>query len=205
MMMNNLARIRERTKKYLTENGSYTLETTLIFPLIFIFLLLLLSLSLIQYQLAWQFYETTTIADKTAHNWEVIDRIFITGEYDIDAKRSNLYWRITNENVFQGIILAKGAEEGVLLRTADKFNNHGTSNLIINQASDLLATSYSNVIKLDTGLFKQIKVRTIANIVKFLPIEITDELKTTVSSYSYISEPDEFIRLINLLKQQPYL
>ncbi len=205
MMMNNLARIRERTKKYLTENGSYTLETTLIFPLIFIFLLLLLSLSLIQYQLAWQFYETTTIADKTAHNWEVIDRIFITGEYDIDAKRSNLYWRITNENVFQGIILAKGAEEGVLLRTADKFNNRGTSNLIINQASDLLATSYSNVIKLDTGLFKQIKVRTIANIVKFLPIEITDELKTTVSSYSYISEPDEFIRLINLLKQQPYL
>lgn len=205
MMMNNLARIRERTKKYLTENGSYTLETTLIFPLIFIFLLLLLSLSLIQYQLAWQFYETTTIADKTAHNWEVIDRIFITGEYDINAKRSNLYWRITNENVFQGIILAKGAEEGVLLRTADKFNNRGTSNLIINQASDLLATSYSNVIKLDTGLFKQIKVRTIANIVKFLPIEITDELKTTVSSYSYISEPDEFIRLINLLKQQPYL
>lgn len=191
--------------KYLTESGSFTLESILIFPLIFIFLLLLLTLSLIQFQLAGQFYATSITADRTAHNWEVIDRVFSTGEYGIGAKRSNLYWRITSENIFKGIILEKksGGKEA-LLRVANEVSSDGIINPKINQASDLLAKNYDTIIKLENGFFKNIKVKTIATSINLLPIEIIEETNIAVSNYSFVSEPDEFIRLINLLNRHSY-
>ncbi len=198
-----LQNISNKIKNYLNECGSFTLETTLVFPLIFIFTLLLITLFLIQFQLAGQFYATSTMADRTAHNWEVIDRVLATGEYTLDAKRSNLYWRLADENIFQGIIMAREVEgKEALLRAADEVSNRGFANPIINQASDLLAENYSSVVKLDTRFFKNIKIKTIGKSANLLPRGIVEEMNITVSSYSFVSEPAEFIRLINVLKGQ---
>jgi hypothetical protein len=159
-----------------------------------------MTLSLVQYQLSGQYFATIITADRTAHNWEVINRQFVTGEYEIGAKRDNLYWRVSDENIFKGLILSREADDVRLPTTiADKIGEQSTSNPIISQATDILATNYNATVMLDTGLFKQIKIKTVAKPVTLLPARTVESTNLAVSGYSFVSEPDEFIRLVNLI------
>ncbi|KGK91398.1 hypothetical protein DP73_03795 [Desulfosporosinus sp. HMP52] len=91
-------------KIWKSEDGTYTLEATLIFPLIMFLTLLFLLVAVVQWQQAALNQNATIIAEQLAANWDVSAKEITTGNFalinnDFKDTRGDdgLYWRIFND------------------------------------------------------------------------------------------------------------
>jgi hypothetical protein len=81
---------KERFKK--NEQGTFTLEASLIFPAIFICTLLLLFTSLFIFQKVYLSYVTLSASERLAYVWDNSHKEPFSGEFD-PYHRDGLYWR----------------------------------------------------------------------------------------------------------------
>lgn len=90
--------MKERKKTLIRcEQGSFTIESSLVFPIVFITIILFLFLSIVTYQKVTLYYLASITAEKTTMNWTNSHKDsrsgeFLVGEYD------PLYWRDTEES-----------------------------------------------------------------------------------------------------------
>ncbi|MFC0526019.1 TadE/TadG family type IV pilus assembly protein [Pontibacillus salicampi] len=85
------------------ETGNFTIEASLIFPVLLILTLCLIFFSLVIYQKAMMYYSANTIADRLAFTWDNSKKDWETGEFAADDYTTQdggdgLYWRITGNN-----------------------------------------------------------------------------------------------------------
>ncbi|WP_308635960.1 TadE/TadG family type IV pilus assembly protein [Paenibacillus silvisoli] len=90
------------------EDGSFTLEASTVFPMIFVSLLALLMLGMYTYQKVVLYTVASLTAERTAFRWDnsyrdAVSGIGKTGEYD------GLYWRLTDNGVLQSLF---GMDDG---------------------------------------------------------------------------------------------
>lgn len=90
--------MQERKKTLIRcEQGSFTIESSLVFLILFITIILFLFLSIVTYQKVTLYYLASITAEKTSMNWTNSHKDsqsgeFLVGEYD------PLYWRDTEES-----------------------------------------------------------------------------------------------------------
>ncbi|MFC4811058.1 TadE/TadG family type IV pilus assembly protein [Paenibacillus sp. GCM10023250] len=97
------------------EEGSFTVEASLVFPVLFIALIALLMLSMYVYQTVAAYHGASLAAERTAFRWDnsyrdPVSGIGPTGSYD------GLYWRITDNGALRSLfdLASSGAgEEGI--------------------------------------------------------------------------------------------
>lgn len=185
------------------QKGSFTVESTIVFPIVFIFLLISIGLSLMQFQISRQFYETILTVDRCVYNWHVVDKQFDTGEYNATARRLSLYWQLSLSNMHHGLLYLNNANETeALVNLLVKKDQLSIDYQGIEHANSLLTESYNTTIKRDGIGLNRINIKTTDKSTYFLSHNMFPQTDIGVSSYSYISEPDEFIRLINLIYHQ---
>lgn len=84
------------------EQGKFTIEASLLFPLIFLVTITFVFFSLFVYQKVSLYYAATMAAERIAYNWDNSNKHEITGEYKVDAKHGGkekqLYWRLFDDN-----------------------------------------------------------------------------------------------------------
>lgn len=78
--------------------GSFTIESSLIVPIIFIITLVLIFGSLFFYQKAGLYYIASTVADRTAYVWDNSYKDARTGEFEL-GQNDGLYWRLSHDSV----------------------------------------------------------------------------------------------------------
>lgn len=80
------------------EKGSFTIEATLVFPLLLLITIFLLFFAMFAYESASLHQKTALIVDRTAYNWNHTTADHNTGAYSINENES-LYWRTTNDSI----------------------------------------------------------------------------------------------------------
>src|SRR5690606_21257878 len=84
--------------------GSFTLEASIIFPILLIIVLLFVFFSLVIYEKVTLQYKANQIASRMAQTWGSSTMDIATGEMDesdyVTKNDDGLYWRITNNNFF---------------------------------------------------------------------------------------------------------
>lgn len=163
------------------EDGVFTLEASLLFPMLIILVLLFIFFSLVMYEKVTLQYKANHIASQLAHSWSSSTKDMETGEMGeqgyVTYNGDGLYWRLTGNN-----FLAKAGIE---------MGNSGLVGTKIAKAGD-----YADDVTYENGLFGQKIIVTLEKQLS-LPQFVTDlfgldKLETT-ASYPVI-EPVEMIR-----------
>lgn len=92
------------------EKGSFTIEASLIFPIIFLLIVTLLLFTMYVFQKGFLFYKATMIAERAAFSWNNSQRDPVTGDL-ASIKKSNgtwnadfIWWRLFSDGVTGGAI-----------------------------------------------------------------------------------------------------
>ncbi|WP_090977545.1 hypothetical protein [Paenibacillus sp. CF384] len=95
------------------EEGSFTLEASMVFPMIFVALITLLMLSMYTYQKVVLYSVASQTAERTAFRWDnsaraAVSGIGVTGKYD------GLYWRLSDNGALRTLFGSAGGNENSL-------------------------------------------------------------------------------------------
>ncbi|TQS74631.1 hypothetical protein DX933_11895 [Ornithinibacillus gellani] len=142
------------------EKGSFTIEATLLFPILLILVLLFVFFSLVVYEKVTLQYKANQLASQMAQSWESSTMDMSTrelGESDyVTFNGDGLYWRITSNNGF------------------NKFGLNLSDNGVVSKKK-ARAGEYAGNITFDNGLFLQ-KINVSLNKQLALPEVISDML-----------------------------
>ncbi|NGP44451.1 pilus assembly protein [Bacillaceae bacterium SIJ1] len=89
------------------EKGSFTLEASLVFPIIFLSVIAMLILSLYVYERVVLYQRASVAAERVAYVWDNSNKHPETGAFDI-GERDGLYWRLTSDQVLELLFDAFG-------------------------------------------------------------------------------------------------
>jgi Flp pilus assembly protein TadG len=177
------------------EKGSFTIEASLVFPIIFICILAFIYLSLYVYEAVTLQARASIAADRIAANWDNSHKDPKTGDFTVytsDTSGDGLYWRVKEVFGNKEYTIGSGASGNLTLK---KFTNVANSNLLKDVKGDI-SLEYSGVANtsrtVKVTLEKSLQLPTLP----FIELGLDD---IQVTAKSTIAEPVEFIRTVDLL------
>ena len=106
------------------EQGSFTIEATMIFPIILMLIILFILFSLVIYEKVTLQYKANRVVSQLAHSWGSSTMDVRTGEMGegdyVTANNDGLYWRLTSNDIF-GIGLADNGLIDKKINRIDEF------------------------------------------------------------------------------------
>jgi len=198
-------------KLWSNQKGSFTIEASLVFPIVFLVTILLLFLSLYVYQKSTLYYFADLTAKRAAWSWDNSYKDAATGKfnpYEKDAgtgqQRQNdgLYWRFSDFHIldvltFQFSKAAKPKEVPITSGDRSKpVREDNLTNYKLQKAASLLPPGFSGTMSYENLFYKRkIKVH-LENPLKmpdFITVWFRKELVEADAS-AFVTEPAEFIR-----------
>lgn len=199
------ARLLQWLKK---EQGSFTLESTIVFPMLMGLILLFILFGMYMYQKVVLYYAASATAERTAFGWdnsfrEARSGMLITPEYD------GLYWRIGEDKLLSSLFgtgggKAAAAAVALPLTSPEESGKNDLSGRKMEQSAQWLGQAglkYKGQISYSGGVLKrEIEVRLKA------PLSVRAALNSwlprepkTVSAAAVV-DPVEFIRSVDLVR-----
>lgn len=184
--------------------GSFTLEASLVLPVIFIAILMLLFFCLYLYQNAFLAHSAAIAADRASYVWDNSFRDPKTGAVT-SSKADSLYWRLTSDTMLQSIFSLGSSgtsSEAASTLQLPSTKGEGSNSLPmqkLQRVASQLPTGFSGeMIYQNKLLIRKIDV-SLQRLVSLIPLDkiIGDSTQIGFSS-SYIVEPVEFIRTVEL-------
>ncbi|AIQ56729.1 TadE/TadG family type IV pilus assembly protein [Paenibacillus borealis] len=185
------------------DEGSFTIEASLLLPVIMCITMLLLFFSLYSYQKSMLLQVGSAAAERAAYNWEnsnrAVDGEFAAGNYD------PLYWRISEDGLL-GSLFGTGAQNGsTAIELPGEAGDEAGGQLPLVKlwhASQIVPANLTGEMSYTYGLTSR---KISAKLKKMLRLPVLDELLADgavpeVSARSYVTEPVEFIRTVDLMR-----
>ncbi|NOU80095.1 pilus assembly protein [Paenibacillus sp. LMG 31459] len=183
------------------EEGSFTIEASLLLPIIMCITMLLLFFSLYSYQKSMLLQVGSAATERAAYNWEnsnrAVDGEFAAGNYD------PLYWRISEDGLLWSLF-GTGAQNGsTAIVLPGEAEDGGELPIVkLRQASKIVPLNLTGELSYTYGLTGR---KISAELKKVLSLPVLDELLADeavpeVSASSYVTEPVEFIRTVDLMR-----
>lgn len=168
------------------DSGNFTVEASMIFPMILIITMCLIFFSLVVYYKSILQFEANRIADKVAFVWNNSSKDVHTGAFNQYTTQNGdgLYWRLTSNNILQNFGLNIGGESAAVDKKLHR-------NLV-----DEIPGAISGSVEFKNKLFRNYVEVKLEQPLK-LPSMVTDLFKMDVmeaSAARTITEPVEFIR-----------
>jgi uncharacterized protein (UPF0333 family) len=188
---------------YKNHRGSFTIEASLIFPVIFLITVAILFFSIFIYQKVTLHFLATETAEKIAFVWDNSYRDINTGEFEI-AQKDPLYWRTFNDNKIDllDMMLEKDSSyvEFDQNGNVDLSSNNELSNLKLEKGAGLIPRGVSGKI-----MYQNLLVE------RTIKVELETAFKNPILSLFYkneiisaeatakIAEPTQFIRNVDFV------
>lgn len=102
--MNSL--IKGSRTKWKDESGSFTIEASLVLPIVLMVTVLLLFLCLYIYQQSMLVQASAAASERTAYSWDNSHKVAATGSVE-QGLYDSLYWRLTDDHVL-GLLFGLG-------------------------------------------------------------------------------------------------
>lgn len=108
-------RIKSTFKYIMDEQGSFTIEATLVFPTVFLVVIALLFFSMYSYQKVLVYYQSSTTTERAAFIWNNSHRNGTTGALgdsggylNIMENNNGLYWRLFQDGSYSSSLSGAG-------------------------------------------------------------------------------------------------
>lgn len=197
------------------QKGSFTIEASLVFPMIFLITILLIFMNLYVYQKSTLYYLADTTAKHAAWNWDNSYKDAKTGAfnpYEKNAatgqqlKNDGLYWRFSDYHILD--VLTFNFSSAVSPRSLSISNNDRSEptnrgdDLIaykLQKASSILPVGVSGTISYENKFYKRkisVKLQNPLRMPDFIKAMFKTELVEAEAS-AFVTEPAEFIRNID--------
>jgi len=181
------------------QEGSLTVEAAMVYPLVLLVTLLLLFVTLSVWKTSALELHADAAAERAAYNWDNSYRDPVTGAYSI-SDRDGLYWRISLGELSSLFRLSGGTSSKLSLPAADNGELSLVQKKLFRQSLTLSGDiggdlTYRNSL-LETSV--QADLQRDAGIPRLFGSILPDRL-TQGSAVSYITEPAEFLRNLDLL------
>ncbi len=187
--------------------GSFVLDASVMFPLVFVSVLLMLLLSLAVYQRAIVYYSASAAAEKAAFRWDNSYRDMPTGRAPT-GHYDRLYWRLADNRMLEGIFgsLQGGARDsngGLLLPAFDADEREGDlATIKIRRSAARIDPSFSGAARLEQGnpLLRQVRIELQAPAAIESVQRMIGRGASHAAASSAVVDPVEFTRLVDLAR-----
>lgn len=183
------------------ERGSFTIEASLLLPMVMFITMLLLFFCLYSYQQSMLLQVASASTERAAYNWgnshKEVSGSFESGEFD------SLYWRIGEDALLSSLF---GGDEGsgsvVIDLPSVASDIKGLSVTKLTNASSMIPGNMLG----EMGYTYSLKGRKVsAKLKRILDLPVLDEVLSDkanpiVKAQSIVTEPVEFIRTVDLMR-----
>ncbi|GGA37351.1 hypothetical protein GCM10010917_23150 [Paenibacillus physcomitrellae] len=185
------------------EEGSFTLEASLLLPAVFLTVLVLMFLCLYFYQNALSGQAAAVAAERIAYSWNNSSKDPRTGQYK-EGEYDPLYWRLTDDALLQSVFGGNSSskEDQTDLPTGKSGSADSLTTRKLEGTGSELPAVFSGRLVYSYDLLKR---RVEAELIRKLPVSPLNKVSggdwgIGVRSVSYIVEPAEWIRTIELAR-----
>lgn len=186
------------------DEGSFTIEASLLLPIVMGITMLLLFFSLYSYQKSMLLQVASTASERAAYNWEnsnrAVDGEFSAGNYD------SLYWRIGEDGLLSSLfgIGANSGSTAIVLPGEEEGEAAGGELPAVKlwQAAQIVPGNMTGGMSYTyelTGRRISAELKQVLNL-PVLDDMLADEAAPEVTADSYVTEPVEFIRTVDLMR-----
>ncbi len=189
--------------------GSFVLDASVVFPLVFISVLLMMLLSLAVYQRAIVYYSASAAAEKAAFRWDNSYRDMLTGRAPT-GQHDRLYWRLADNRMLEGIFGTLRGEGGtrassdvLSLPVTESGEREGDLvSIKIRRAAARIDPSYSGEAQLEreNPLLRQVRIELQAPAAIESVQRMIGRGASHVAASSAVVDPVEFTRLVDLAR-----
>ncbi|WP_025678156.1 TadE/TadG family type IV pilus assembly protein [Paenibacillus massiliensis] len=182
------------------EEGSFSLEASLVFPIIMLIIFILLFFCLYLYQKSILIQVAATASERAAYSWDNSYKLPTNGAVE-EGKRDPLYWRMTDDAMIGALFGWAGADTRQAVAIPGMSTGQGLPQKKMSQASGAIPTGmkgqqyYENFLmirRVTTELSKMIHLPLLSQVLE------GDRLST--ASYAGVVDPVEYIRTIELIR-----
>lgn len=181
------------------ERGSFVIEASLVFPIIFFIILGVLYLSIYIYEHVQMYSYANKAANRISYVWTNTHMDIVTGELDSPGESDGLYWRLTDDQLL-GQLFGSGGETSAIT-----LGSGGGGDLVSQKLSKVtgsaLSDSVTGHVYYDNAIVEK---KVVVELNKRLPfpnfIEKLLDNDVKVKASATITDPVEFIRTVELIK-----
>ncbi len=183
------------------DRGSFTIEASLLLPIIMCITMLLLFFCLYSYQQSMLLQVASAAAERAAYDWDnshkEVEGTFAAGEYD------SLYWRIGEDGLLSSLFGGNTESGGQKLELPAK--TQGTNVLPLLKLEHASSMVPDNMLGEMNYTYSLTGRRVSAELKRMLDLPVlddvlADEAKPVVKAQSVVTEPVEFIRTVDLMR-----
>lgn len=183
------------------DRGSFTIEASLLLPIVMFITMLLLFFCLYSYQQSMLLQVASASTERAAYNWDnshkEMSGSFVTGEYD------SLYWRIGEDGLLSSLFGVEGGIGNVTIDLPGEASDAtGLPATKLNNASSMVPDNMPGEMNYAyslTGRKVSAELKRMLNL-PVLDEVLSDEAKPIVKVQSIVTEPVEFIRTVDLMR-----
>lgn len=183
------------------DRGSFTIEASLLLPIVMFITMLLLFFCLYSYQQSMLLQVASASTERAAYNWDnshkVVPGSFVNGEYD------SLYWRIGEDALLSSLFGGEGGSGSVTIDLPGGASDvKGLPATKLANASSMIPDNMPGEMNYTYNLTGR-KVSTELKRMLNLPVldeVLSDEAQPIVRTQSIVTEPVEFIRTVDLMR-----
>ncbi|WP_238652506.1 TadE/TadG family type IV pilus assembly protein [Paenibacillus piscarius] len=183
------------------DEGSFTVEASLLLPIIMGIIMLLLFFSLYTYQKSMLLQIASAATERAAYNWEnsnrATDGAFQAGNYD------PLYWRISEDGLLSSLF-GVGAEDGsTRVALPGDANGGGPLPVVkLHRAAQMVPAGLQGEMRYAYGLTGRKISMELEKMLRLPVLDhfLADGAAPDVLARSFVTEPVEFIRTVDLMR-----
>ncbi|WP_042164325.1 TadE/TadG family type IV pilus assembly protein [Paenibacillus gorillae] len=190
------------------EQGSFTLESAIVFPVLLMMVLIFVLFAIYLYQQTIVYYTASVTAERTAYSWDNSSRNTRSGIVEGDAY-DGLYWRVAEDQALQslfGLSAGSDSDEVMLeLPTAGEREGMGLAARKLAGGSAWLGEGklahFQGAIAYERGLLKREVKVSLKQPVSLAPLErMLGRTEPGAIANASIVDPVEFIRTVDLVR-----
>lgn len=187
-------------RRFRNDEGSFTIEASLVFPVLLFVLALILFFCMYMYQRTFLNQHAYAASERAAYSWDNSHKKALTGEYavsDVDG----LYWRLKDDQLL-GALFGWAGADNVTKVSIPASEGERLAEQKLAQAVQSMPSGMTGTIEYTNSLLQR-KVTVRLNQVISLPLpsflfDSGDEVQT--EGASAVVEPVEFIRTVDLAR-----
>ncbi|MDT9721223.1 TadE/TadG family type IV pilus assembly protein [Paenibacillus sp. ClWae2A] len=186
--------------KFKKEEGSFTVEASLIFPVVLFILVLLLFFTMYMYQKTFLNQHAYAASERAAYSWDNSHKQAMTGEF-VAGEHDNLYWRLTDDRMLGALFGWAGADNQVSV-AIPAGEGGSLSEQKLAQAVQQMPSAMKGTIEYQNSLIQR-KITTKLEQVISLPLPsflFDSGNRVLTQGSSAVVEPVEFIRTVDLVR-----
>ncbi|GAA0382827.1 pilus assembly protein [Paenibacillus motobuensis] len=185
------------------QKGSFILESSLVFPSIFVAILILLFFCLYLYQNAALGQVAAVAAERSAYSWDNSYRKPLTGAYET-GKYDSLYWRLKDDGMLQAIFgWSSDLPTSELSLPFEQMEDIGDSlplKKLATTGTEIPAAIHGRMQYENKLLLRKVRVG-LDRLIPLVPLErVIGDVTQSGQAVSYVVEPVEWIRTVDLAR-----